>query len=70
MNKRTRFRMSQNAHKRLERKHTARMKRRDDAWIPASYHALVANVQAKKKAVLPRSEREKLYERCRKDFYN
>lgn len=70
MKKKTRLQMSQNAHRRLNRKHTAAMKYRDSAWIPANYHSLVIREQDRKKAILPRSQREKLYERVRKDFYN
>lgn len=70
MKTKKRFNLSQKAHKRLHNMHSARMKKRDDAWIPAVYHSIVHDIQATKNEILSRSEREKIFIRCCKDFYD
>lgn len=64
----TKFTRSQRAHRRLAARHKERMRKQDSAWIPAMYHVAVHNAQKKTGKILPRREREIIYNRCVKDY--
>lgn len=61
MKKKFRFRMSQSAHRRLQKKHAARSNGENSSFVKMSYHSRVHFLQEKKKRILTPEERKKEY---------
>ena len=61
MAKLTKLKRSQNAHKRLARKHSRNASHNVIAWIKSGYHNQVHKRQEKEKRILTSDEKKRIY---------
>ena len=69
MKKKSRFQRSQNAHRRLERKHSLKSNGNNTAFVKMNYHSSVLHRQQRLKRVLSFGERKKVYDDVIKTFF-